>query len=279
VNKPRHSILYLLSVDRALRKISLKRVRRGESSAASRSRASRRKTRGASKGARAAITRRWILGLAVVLIAAASVLIAARRASYHVDLETDSDQQEPQQAELTPTPSVKALSVPVAEKTRTGEASKNNVVVSGAPMKATDATTSPKKPAKALAATTLPSTPVTETAEVRVPHPKEASSPKPAAAIETSTDSDGALPVTIAGCLERDRQTFWLKNASGPGVQRVRNWKSGFFKKRASAIALVDPGDALGLQTYIGQRVSATGTIIDGEMRARSLQQISDSCN
>ena len=278
MNKPRHSILYLLSVDRALRKISLKRVRRGESSAASRSRASRRKTRGASKGARAAITRRWILGLAVVLIAAASVLIAARRASYHVDLETDSDQQEPQQAELTPTPSVKASTVSVAEKTRTGEALKNGAA-SGAPMKAPDATTSPKKPAKALAAATLPSTPVIATPDMSVPHPKEASSPHPAAATETSTDSDSALPVTIAGCLERDRQTFWLKNASGPGVQKVRNWKSGFFKKRASAIALVDPGDALGLQTYIGQRVSATGMLIDGELRARSLQQISESCN
>jgi hypothetical protein len=100
-----------------------------------------------------------------------------------------------------------------------------------------------------------------------------------AAPVDDAIDGGSDFPVTITGCVERDRQTFWLKNASGPGVQKTRSWKSAFFRKRASAITLIDATDTLGLETYIGQRVSATGTLLDGELRPQSLQPVSDSCN
>ena len=90
---------------------------------------------------------------------------------------------------------------------------------------------------------------------------------------------DDPAPVTMAGCLDWDRQTFWLKNASGADVQKVRSWKSGFLRKRSPAIALADPADASVLHTYVGRRVSASGTLIDGQLRTRSVQQIASSCN
>jgi hypothetical protein len=86
--------------------------------------------------------------------------------------------------------------------------------------------------------------------------------------------------VTITGCLERDDDTFWLKDASGAGeVPRSRSWRSGFLRKRTSRIELVDASNALTLPVYVGQRVSATGTLADREMRARSLRRIAASCD
>jgi len=62
-------------------------------------------------------------------------------------------------------------------------------------------------------------------------------------------------------------------------VQKVRSWKSGFFKKRTAPIALTDAADASALPSYIGRRVAATGMLIDGQLRTRALQQIANSCN
>ena len=85
--------------------------------------------------------------------------------------------------------------------------------------------------------------------------------------------------VTITGCLEHDEETFWLSDASGVDAPTARSWKSGFLKKRPSRIELVDAEHALRLTSYVGQRVSATGTLVNREMQTRSLHPLSATCS
>jgi hypothetical protein len=85
--------------------------------------------------------------------------------------------------------------------------------------------------------------------------------------------------VTITGCLEHDDEAFWLSDASGSEAPTSRSWRSGFLKKRPSRIELVDAGHALRLTSYVGQRIAATGTLVNREMRPRSLHPVSASCS
>ena len=86
-------------------------------------------------------------------------------------------------------------------------------------------------------------------------------------------------PVTITGCLERDGVTFWLKDASGlPDTAKGRSWRSGFMKKRSSRVGVVSATNALKLPNYVGERVAATGALMDGQMRARSVRRVAASC-
>jgi hypothetical protein len=102
-----------------------------------------------------------------------------------------------------------------------------------------------------------------------------------AAELESATTEDvqNVAPVTIAGCLEFDDATFWLKDTTGGNVPKSRSWKSGFLRRRPSSIQLVDGTHTLNLKTYVGQRVEATGMLLNREMRARSLQPVAASCN
>jgi len=85
-------------------------------------------------------------------------------------------------------------------------------------------------------------------------------------------------PVTIAGCLERDDETFRLKDTSGEDAPRSRSWKSAFLKKGSAPVEVVDASKRLKLTNHVGQRVSVTGTLSDGEMQIRSLRRIAASC-
>jgi hypothetical protein len=85
-------------------------------------------------------------------------------------------------------------------------------------------------------------------------------------------------PVTIAGCLERDDETFRLKDTSGEDAPRSRSWKSAFLKKGAAPVDVVDATKRLKLTNHVGERVSVTGTLSDGEMQIRSLRRIAASC-
>ena len=58
-----------------------------------------------------------------------------------------------------------------------------------------------------------------------------------------------------------------------------RSWKSGFLKRRPSRIELVDAEHALRLTSYVGRRVSATGTLVNREMQTRSLHPLSATCS
>jgi hypothetical protein len=85
--------------------------------------------------------------------------------------------------------------------------------------------------------------------------------------------------VTITGCLANDEETFWLKDTSGTDAPRSRSWRTGFLKKRPATIELLDATNALKLPSHVGQRVAATGTLINHEMRAHSLQRVAASCS
>jgi hypothetical protein len=85
-------------------------------------------------------------------------------------------------------------------------------------------------------------------------------------------------PVTITGCLERDDEIFRLRETSGADAPRSRSWKSAFLKKGPAAVEVVDASRRLKLTNHVGQRVSVTGTLSDGEMQVRSLRRIAASC-
>ena len=85
-------------------------------------------------------------------------------------------------------------------------------------------------------------------------------------------------PVTFTGCLERDDETFRLKNTSGADAPRSRSWKSAFLKKGSAPVEVVDASNRLKLTNHVGQRVSVTGTLSDGELQIRSMRRIAASC-
>lgn len=99
---------------------------------------------------------------------------------------------------------------------------------------------------------------------------------KPAAPMTPSVTA--AAPVTLAGCLERDDDTFRLKNTLGADAPKSRSWKSGFLKKSSASITIVDAPSRLNLANHVGQRVSVTGMLEDGQMRVRSMRRVAASC-
>ena len=129
--------------------------------------------------------------------------------------------------------------------------------------------------------------PVTKTTgeSARVPATKvtepATKSPPKAAAIELAPkpapENDPA--VTITGCLELESESFWLKDTSGTGAPAARSWRSAFLRKRPARIELVDATNALPLPTYVGQRVAATGLLVNRGMQTRSLYRVAGSCN
>lgn len=88
-------------------------------------------------------------------------------------------------------------------------------------------------------------------------------------------DSDG---VTIVGCLTRDNEAFRLTDTAGDAAPKARSWKSGFLRRRAASLDLVGVPKALRLPTYVGQRVSVSGTLEDRELHVHSLRRVAASC-
>lgn len=84
--------------------------------------------------------------------------------------------------------------------------------------------------------------------------------------------------VTINGCLERDGNSFRLKDVDGVDAPKARSWKSGFLKRGAPKISVVDATNRLKLTDHVGQRVSVTGQLEDREMQARSVSRVSTFC-
>ena len=135
----------------------------------------------------------------------------------------------------------------------------------------------PKRPVVSAFASTTPST--TESAPAVATPATPAQRPaatelgsKTAVPGSSQVQQEDTAPVTIAGCLERDDDSFWLKDASGDGAPQKRSWKSGFLKKRPSRIELVGGTYALWLASHVGQRVESTGVLVDREMQVRSLR-------
>jgi hypothetical protein len=91
----------------------------------------------------------------------------------------------------------------------------------------------------------------------------------------------GVAPVTITGCLETtvDGSEFRLTDTEGIDAPKTRSWRSGFLKKRAAPVQLIELSDPRELQKYVGRRVVATGLLTSRELRVRSLQSAGASCN
>lgn len=133
--------------------------------------------------------------------------------------------------------------------------------------------------------------PSSDSSAKREAAPAPSAAPVKAASAETDAEPDAeptpaarpavqdAPPVAISGCLDADQDTFWLRDTSGDAAPTARSWRSGFLKKRPAPIALVDTHRSLKLQNYVGQRVVATGTLTNREMRAESLQRVATSCS
>ena len=190
-----------------------------------------------------------VLG-AACLVAATLGLVQRQTSALEETPSTDTSLQ-PQFAAVepaaAPTPAPKPAARPAARKT-------------AAPASAS------ARPA-ASASTTLP-------APVKAGATTVATAPAP-------RQQEGAAPVevvTISGCLEQDDERFRLKDTSGEDAPKGRSWRSGFMRRSSATIDVIDQGDRHHLQTYVGQRVNVTGTLVDKEMQVRSVRILAISC-
>jgi hypothetical protein len=231
-----------------------------------------------------ALTPRAVFAGAICVMAAA-VLIAARQPSQQPEVASISAPPTamPPEEIAPPKPSappvaaaLSAASVstePAAATTRLETKKSVPSKPTAAVVRASGADTSVEKAgsaeARVAAAEPVSSAPKTDTTV-----------PK-AAAMESTSNVAGltVTSVTITGCVANDEATFWLKDTSGADAPKSRNWKSGFLKKRPAPIELLDATHALRLPNYVGQRVAATGTLVNREMRAHSLQRVATSCS
>jgi hypothetical protein len=85
--------------------------------------------------------------------------------------------------------------------------------------------------------------------------------------------------VTITGCLERDAETYRLKDTTGDNAPKARSWKSGFLKKNTATVEVIDAPKSAKLPSHVGERVSVTGVLNGRELQVRSLQRLSPSCS
>ncbi len=247
-NKPR-SIRYLLSADRRLQKISLRKIKERMAKTSAQPRSTQAKhgvlaTPPVPPPPRAYSWRAIAVG-ATCLLAAAALMTARQTAD-----EGDAAGAEP--------PSIASAAVDTAAMAAPPE---------------------PRKPVVSKPATSSAAKPVATT----LTKPVNTATATPAAADVAAATTTGiesaSAPITITGCLERDGDAYWLKDTSGADVPKSRSWKTGFLKKRSPRIELIDASAALKLSTHLGERVAATGTLTNGELRARSLRRVAASCN
>ena len=119
---------------------------------------------------------------------------------------------------------------------------------------------------------TVVAKPATTPAPEPSPASSAASTDEPIEPAEPKPETVAA--VTIAGCLENEAGSYRLTDASGVDAPVSRSWKSGFLKKRPAPIELADAVGTLNLRSHVGRRVAATGTLVDREMRARSVRTV-----
>jgi len=257
----------MLSADSRFKKLSLRKLtdRAKKAKPATRSRRSKH-----SAGAKTSARFPWLMTpqavvLGTICLLAGAALIAARQPSSHsstiasIGAPPDASSPEVNPPTVNPPTAKPAPSRPETRKVVVPQTAARAAV----PMRT--ATVPARKPTavesvKPSVAETLPATPM----------------PAPAAA---RSEDERAPTVTITGCLERDEETFWLKNVSGADAPKSRSWKSGFLKKRSSPIELMDPTSALRLRGYVGERIAATGVLTNRELRARSVRRVAGSCN
>ena len=119
------------------------------------------------------------------------------------------------------------------------------------------------------------STPKPASSAVPVKGAPVASATAPSGVPARATDDE---PVTVTGCLALDNQEYRLTDTEGEDAPKSRSWKSGFLKKHAANLEVLDAAN-LRLATHLGQRVTVTGVVTDRKMQARSLVVAARSCN
>jgi hypothetical protein len=135
-------------------------------------------------------------------------------------------------------------------------------------------------------------TPVVETQTEFAAAPDPSSSPKKAPVAKAHDSTTGSTentsaavksakaPVTtLEGCLERNGDSFRLKETSGTDAPKARSWKSGFLKKGAASVDVLDTNESLGLANRVGTRVSVSGTLVDRQMQAHAIHRVASSCS
>jgi hypothetical protein len=272
---------YLLSVDRSLRRVSLKKISVRVKNAKNRvrSRAAKRADARETTGSWSAwVSNAWpsvrAAAPALIAIVAGAMLIGAPgllRSDSSVESATSapsaSRETPPSALPLDTTKAATAL-VPAgpAARTRTPDTlpgskrvvdSPRPTAVESAPHADAITHTKPTPPADA-----------TPTAE-----------PRPPAERQASADLSNEGPVTISGCLQGSDDSFWLKDTSGANAPTARSWKSGFLKKHGETVHVVDATKALQLSNYVAHRVIATGTLANRTMHASSVEPIAASCH
>ena len=314
--KPARAVRYLLSANPKLQRISLKRLSADGKSAKRRPRAAVVKDSGQPKepgelelkqsgDPKPSPSAPWTISSRAIAIAAVgvtvfAVLMATRQPPSRVDIErVDAPLQAGQMdiatagARLDTKQTVPSAAPPVAVVASTHPAAAGTAVkpAAVAPPKAS-AVESPVKtptvesvtkapvvesPAKAAVTASPAKSPATEPAATA---PASESTVKtPAAEPTAKPEVRSAAAVTVTGCLETNDEAFRLTDTTGWDAPKSRSWKSGFLKKHSSNIELVDANHTLDLAHHVGQRVAATGTIINREMKAHSLRRVAASCS
>ncbi len=188
------------------------------------------------------ITRAALVGVVLVVVVAAAMLVARRGPAVLAKMSTAG-----KPAQAAPAP---------ANKVSAPEAKAAGRVKPTTPARAAVTTPGPKPALVLASATTTPAA-------------------APAAAPANVAATEAALEVvTITGCLQHDDGEFLFKDTVGVNAPKSRSWKSGFLKKRAASVEIVDSANRLRLPTHVGQKVSITGIMLDREMRARSVQRV-----
>jgi hypothetical protein len=103
--------------------------------------------------------------------------------------------------------------------------------------------------------------------------PAEPEATAPSTAPNVPADVRTSRATEISGCLEFDDGTFRLRDTTGADLPTARSWKSGFLRKRPSTIEVVD-AQTPRLQKFVGQRVAATGTLVDRQMQVHSMKAL-----
>lgn len=298
--RPGRSMRYLLSIDRSLRRVSLRKmsVRVKNTKHRARSRSAKTDATRDTTGARnTPVTngQPFLRAAAPALIAvvAAATLIGVLRAFQGSDSSTASASPATTSplAAAPPAPRLDTTSA-ATEPVSTGAAAR--VRAPEPPAANTGAADVPRPPvvepvphpdavphADAIphAKPRLPASPVPNAKLTPVANSKPIAEPTPHGKSLTNTDDPNEEGVTISGCLQSRDDSFWLKDASGGNAPKSRSWKSGFLKKHAEPVQIVDATRTLQLSSYVAQRVTATGTLANRTMQARSLERVAASCH
>jgi hypothetical protein len=140
-------------------------------------------------------------------------------------------------------------------------------------------TAKPAKPAASFApTTTVAAVPLNEDVAAKLPGSEELPPPP---MVSASTGGGGVAPVTITGCLEVSvsQDEYRLTDTEGIDAPKSRSWKTGFLKRRAAPVSLIEPTDRTALRKAVGRRVAATGTLSSHDLKVSALRVVGPSCN